>query len=349
MKIANREIGPGHQPYIIAELSGEHKGSIERGHKLIDAAIAAGADAVKLQCYTADSLTFRGEGDEFKIRQGPWQGRTLHDLYSEAQTPRGLLVELLAYAKERGIVAFSSVFSLEDVDFVMKLGVEAFKISSFELTDLPLIQKVASTKIPTIISTGMGTSGEIISAINTYNQFSGKPDQLGVLHCVSSYPASPSEANLPALGPLSSLLGGRHVVGLSDHTLGIGVAAAAVAFGSCIIEKHLTLDRSNGGADSAFSLEPDEFKAMVVACREAWQATQSFVPAKLPANLAFRKSLFVVEDVACGDSFSDKNVRAIRPASGLAPSFYQSVLAGVATRDLKAGTPLRAEMVSTLS
>src|SRR6266478_1216813 len=225
MKIDNRNIGPDFPPYIIAEIGANHQGSVAQGKRLINAAIDAGASAIKLQCYTADKLTFRGEGEEFKIMEGPWSGQTLHELYKKAESPRSLVKELLLYAQTRDKTIFSSVFALEDVEFLAELGVPAFKIASFELTDLPLIQEVARTKLPTIISTGMGTTEEIIDAINAFNYFSVIPWNLALLHCVSSYPARPSEAYLPALGPLANLAGGKHVVGLSDHSLGVGVAA----------------------------------------------------------------------------------------------------------------------------
>ena len=348
MQISGRNIGPGFSPYIVAELGSSHHGSLSEGKKLIDAAIKAGADAIKLQAYTADKLTFRGEGDEFKIMEGPWAGRTLHDLYSEAQTLNDLLAKLIAYGQKKGITIFASVFDLDGVDFLADLGVECFKIASFELTDIPLIEKAAACDLPMIISTGMGSTKEITDAMNAFYKHSSRPDQLGILHCISSYPASPSEANLPALGPLSTLLGGRHVVGLSDHSLGVGVSAGAIAFGACMVEKHFCLGRNSGGPDSGFSLEPDEFSLLVRTCKEAWQAIQSSPPKKAPPNLKFRKSLYAVQDVASGSPFSKENCRAIRPASGLPPCFYQSVLAGVATRDLKAGTPLDSSAVSTL-
>ena len=348
MIIDGRNIGPRFPPYIIAEISGEHMGQSKIGYDLIDAAKAAGADAVKLQCYTADTLTFDGAGDEFAIEGGPWAGRRLHDLYKEAETTRKMVQRLAAYAVTQGITVFSSVFALEDVDFLKKLGLPAIKIASFELTDLPLIRKAASTGLPMIISTGMGTREEIIEAVDAFRQVCSNLNNLALLHCVSSYPSEPKDANLPALGPLSGVRGGHHVVGLSDHSLGVGVSAAAVAFGACIIEKHITLDRNNGGPDAGFSLNPQEFALMVKACREAWEATR---PSQTPIspNRGFRKSLYVVRDMLCGDSFSDKNVRSIRPASGLAPSLYESVLAGQALQDIPAGTPLTREMVSSLS
>lgn len=347
MKIDGRLIGQDHEPYFISELSGEHRGNVKRGYEMIDAAVAAGADAIKLQCYTADTLTFRGDGKEFKIMEGPWAGRTLHDLYSEAQTPREMVAKLVEYGQERGITIFSSVFSLEDVKFVVSLGVPAIKIASFELTDIPLIQEASKTGLPMIISTGMGTGSEIKEAMQAYT-LCGKLENLGLLHCISEYPAHPMDANLPALGPLSELMGGKHAVGLSDHSLGVGVSAGAVAFGASIIEKHFCLERARGGPDSGFSLEPHEFGAMVKTCKEVWHATRPTAPVARPMNLAFRKSLYVVQDVTSGQAFSPDNVRSIRPANGLPAKLYQSVLAGVATQDLKAGTPLQREMVSSL-
>ena len=347
MKIDGREIGPSYPPYIVAEISGEHKGISKRGYDLIDAAKRAGADAVKFQCYDADSITFDGTGDEFKINSGPWAGRSLHDLYKEAETSHKMLKKLFSYAKSVNVTAFSSVFTLKDVDFVVECGSKAIKIASFELNDLPLIQKAASTGLPMIISTGMGTREEIMDAIKVHNQNSKDQRNLAMLHCVSSYPSEPKDANLPALGPLSGLRGGFHAVGLSDHSLGHGVSAAAVAFGAVIIEKHLTLDRRDGGTDAAFSLDPAEFAILVKTCREAWEATRPSRPPESP-NRAYRKSLYVVRDMACGDSFSDKNVSSIRPSLGLPPKLYQSVLAGVALQDIPAGTPLCSSMVSTL-
>src|SRR6266702_2029488 len=279
MKIGNRNIGPEYPPFIISELSGEHKGSLERGYEMIHAAHKAGADAIKLQCYTADTLTFPGTSDEFKITEGPWAGRTLYELYKETETPRDMLAKMIRFGQKRNITIFASVFSLEDVDFVVNLGVPAIKIASFELTDLPLIWKCASTGLPVIISTGMGTTQEIKDAINAHRIRRPHPgNNLALLHCISSYPALPSEANLPALGPLANLIGvnyGIGTVGFSDHSLGVGVAVAAVSFGASIVEKHFTLDRSAGGPDAGFSLEPSEFSLLVRTCKEAWQAIQT--------------------------------------------------------------------------
>src|SRR6266581_172926 len=351
MKIGNRNIGPEYPPFIISELSGEHRGSLERGYEMIHAAHKAGADAIKLQCYTADTLTFPGTSDEFKITEGPWAGRTLYELYKETETPRDMLAKMIRFGQKRNITIFASVFSLVDVDFVVNLGVLAIKIASFELTDLPLIWKSASTVLPVIMSTGMGTTQEIKDAINAHRIRRPHPgNNLALLHCISSYPALPSEANLPALGPLANLLADNHgcAVGLSDHTLGVGCAAAAVAFGASIIEKHFTLNRNSGGPDSGFSLEPAEFFNLVRTRNEAWQAIQTDSAPKKSPNLAFRKSLYAVREISAGERFCKENVRSIRPAAGLAPKFYQSVLAGVATQDIKAGTPLHSSMVSVL-
>jgi len=351
MKIDGKHIGPNVPPFIIAEIGANHNGSVAEGKRLINAAIDTGASAIKLQCYTADKLTFRGEGNEFKIMEGPWKGQSLHELYTKAETPRNLLKELLLYGQSKGMTTFSSVFALEDVDFLAELGVPAFKIASFELTDLPLIWESAATGLPLIISTGMGTTQEIKDAINAYRIRRPHPgNNLALLHCISSYPALPSEANLPALGPLANLLADNHecAVGLSDHSIGVGIAAAAVAFGASIIEKHFTLNRNSGGPDSGFSLEPAEFFNLVRTCNEAWQAIQTDSAPKKSPNLAFRKSLYAVREISAGERFCKENVRSIRPAAGLAPKFYQSVLAGVATQDIKAGTPLHSSMVSVL-
>lgn len=347
MRIRDQEIGPNHPPFVIAEIGGNHGGVLSNGYRLIDAAIDCDASAIKLQCYTADSLTFRGDGDEFKIMEGPWAGRTLHDLYSETQTPNAMVESLVKYGQKRGAIIFASVFDMEAVDFMASLKVDAIKIASFELTDLPLIQEASETGLPMIISTGMGTGAEIKEAMQAYT-LHGKLENLGLLHCISAYPTPSWEANLPALGPLSELMGGKHVVGLSDHSLGVGVSAGSVAFGASIIEKHFCLDRNFAGPDAGFSMEPDEFGAMVKTCKEVWHATRPNHHGTRPHNVAFRKSLYVVQDVASGQAFSRDNVRSIRPANGLPPKLYQSVLAGAATRDLKAGTPLQKTMVSSL-
>lgn len=349
MQIAGRKIGSDYEPYLIAEISGNHNGSLGLALDTITAAADAGADAVKIQCYTADTLTFKGEGDEYIVRSGPWKGQHLHDLYKSAETPPSMVRDLFNFAKKNKITLFSSVFDQGGVDLVVSLRTPAIKIASFELTDTPLIAYAAQQGLPMIISTGMGSTQEVTDALNIVYRERLMPnwDNVALLHCISSYPASPKQANLPALGPLSSLVGGRHVVGFSDHTLGMGSAVGAVCFGASIIEKHIILDRRNDGPDSSFSMEPSEFALMVKACKEAWQATRWSLQKRQP-NLAYRKSIHVVADISSGESFSKDNCRILRPASGIAPCFYQTILGGVATCDLKAGTPLSASMVSTL-
>jgi pseudaminic acid synthase len=337
VKIGNREISINHPPYLIAELSGNHNGDINNVYRLIDEAKIAGADAVKLQCYTPDSITMKSDRDDFIIKDGPWKGRTLYDLYREAHTPPEWFERIFDYARNvRRIELFSSVFDEASIDLLQRLNVPAFKIASFELTDLPLVKATARTGRPTILSVGMASTAEIKSAMLEFRN----RENLALLHCVSAYPAPANQSNLPALGPLSDLLGGKHVVGLSDHTLGIGVSAAAIAHGATIIEKHLTLNRSFGGPDSGFSLEPLEFADLVKACREAWEATRpSLSPCQAP-NLQFRRSIYVTSPIAAGEKLTKENVRVIRPAFGLQPSFYASVLGRLAKVDLQAGSPL---------
>src|SRR5258705_3278386 len=340
MKIGAREIGPDQPPYMIAELSGNHNGDISNLYRLIDAAYFAGADAVKLQCYTPDTITMKSDKDDFLIKEGPWKGKTLYDLYTEAHTPFSWMDRVFDYARDvRGMEIFASVFDETSIDLLESLSPNAYKIASFEVTDLPLLGRTAKTNRPIILSTGMASTQEILDAMNTINRFSANPD-IALLHCISSYPARSDQSNLPKLGQLSSLLGGRHVVGISDHTLGIGVAAGAVAFGACIVEKHLCLSRSSGGPDSHFSLEPMEFGALVTACREAWEATRPSVSPSQIVNLQFRRSIYVTAPVSAGEKLSKENIRVIRPAFGLAPKFYPDVLGRVAKVNLEPGIPL---------
>lgn len=340
MKIGNREISISHPPFLIAELSGNHLGDINNVFRLIDEAKLAGADAVKLQCYTPDSMTLKSDKDDFLIKEGPWKGRTLYDLYEEAHTPPEWMDRIFHYARHvRGIEVFASVFDESGIDLLAGLHPNAYKIASFEITDVPLVSAVAKTNKPIILSTGMASTREITDAMNLINKLSLKPE-VALLHCVSAYPTPASEANLPALGPLSDLLGAKHVVGLSDHTLGVGVAAAAVGYGACIIEKHLCLSRGAGGPDSHFSLEPMEFGALVRACRDAWDAIRSSVSTSQKQNLQFRRSVYVTAPIHAGDILTKENIRVLRPSHGLLPSAYASVLGKRAAVDLEAGTPL---------
>jgi pseudaminic acid synthase len=303
---------------------------------LIDEAKAAGADAVKLQCYEPDTITMDCDNEDFIIKTGPWRGQKLYDLYQTAHTPFGWFERIFDYARNiRKIEVFASVFDETAVDLLEGLGSPCYKIASFELTDVPLIKYVAATKKPVILSTGMASTREITQAL----QILGSKD-VALLHCVSAYPTPASQANLPALGPLAELMGGKHVVGLSDHTLDVGVSAAAVAYGASIIEKHLTLSRSSGGPDSSFSLEPMEFSNLVRACRDAWEATQSSQSPAQSQNIQFRRSVYVTSPISAGEILTREKVRVIRPAFGLPPSSYQSVLGRTAKVDLPAGTPL---------
>ena len=342
MKIANRSIGVGKPPYIVCEIGSNHHGSVHKGCDLIDCAHEIGADAVKIQCYEADRLVSK---HDLTPSGGLWGEKSLYELYKQAQTPPKMVEELFAYAKKRHITLFSSVFDFEGVDLLVKLGSPAIKIASFELVDLPLIARASQTGLPVIISTGMGTMEEIKDAVNCYHRHAkrGQEENLALLHCVSEYPASAREANLPILGPLSTILGGHHVIGLSDHTVGVGVATASVALGAAIIEKHLVLDRSRGGVDAAFSSEPAEFSAMIKACREAYAACLPF-PVPQSSYRHLRKSLYTVETIPAGTVLSTANVRPLRPARGLSPKLYQSILGKVATRELPAGTALQADM-----
>ena len=337
--IDGRNIGPGQPPYVIAELSGNHNGEIGRALRLIEAAKAAGANAVKLQTYTADTITIDHDGPGFTIEGGPWDGRTLYNLYQEAHTPWDWHGELFAKGRELGITVFSSPFDATAIDFLESLDAPAYKIASFEIVDLPLIDRVAATGKPLIMSTGMADQDDITDAVATARAAGCR--ELALLHCVSSYPANPEDSDLRTIPQLTEMF--KTVAGLSDHTLGTSVSVAAVALGAAIIEKHVTLRRADGGPDAAFSLEPTELADLCAATRTAWQAlgkarwgrTQSE-----QGSMVFRRSLYVVEDVKKGEVLSEKNVRAIRPGHGIAPKHLKEVIGGTASADIKRGTPM---------
>jgi N-acetylneuraminate synthase len=342
--IAGRPIGPEHPPYIVAELSGNHNGDIRKAFELIEIAKAAGADAVKIQTYTADTITIDHDGPEFIIRGGPWDQRRLYELYSEAHTPWEWHHELFAKARALGITMFSSPFDPTAIDFLESLGAPAYKIASFEAIDLPLIAKAASTGKPLIISTGMANQQEISEAITTVHD-SGN-DALVLLHCISAYPAKPEEANLRTIGDMADRFG--VIAGLSDHTLGIEVAIAGVAAGASVIEKHVTLRRADGGPDASFSLEPGELKQLCEGCRTAWLAMGKAHYERTQGergNIVFRRSLYVVQDVLAGQEFSLSNVRSIRPGYGLPPKCLPQILGRRALRAVKRGTPVDWSMV----
>lgn len=339
IRINGRKIGPGHRTYIIAEMSANHGRDFDQAMRVIAAARDAGADAVKLQTYTADTLTIDCDREWFRIKGTAWEGRNLYDLYREAASPWEWQPKLMAAAKKMGLDCFSTPFDPSAVTFLEGLGVPAHKVASFELVDLPLLETIGSTGKPVIMSTGMATLSEIDEGVATLRRAGCR--EIALLKCTSAYPASPASMNLRTIPHMASAFG--VVAGLSDHTLGIAVPVAAVAQGACIVEKHLTLSRADGGTDSGFSLEPAEFGAMVAAVREAEQAlgeVRYLLTEGEEANRALRRSLFVVRDVRAGEPFTGDNVRSIRPGHGLAPRHMDKVLGRRAVRDIQRGTPL---------
>ncbi|WP_144186536.1 pseudaminic acid synthase [Elioraea rosea] len=337
--IAGRPIGPGCPPYVIAELSGNHNGELSRALALVDAAAQAGADAIKLQTYTADTITLDSDAPDFMITKGPWAGRRMHDLYREAHTPWDWHPALFARARDHGLACFSTPFDTTAIDFLQTLDPPAWKISSFELVDLPLIEAVARAGGPMIMSTGMATLGEIEAAVGAARR--GGCTQLMLLWCVSGYPTPAVEANLLTLTSLSAAFGVP--VGLSDHTMGVAVPVAAVTLGAVAIEKHLTLARADGGPDAGFSLEPGEFALMAQAVREAAAAvgrvSYELKPSETPSR-PFRRSLYAVADIASGERLTAENVRSIRPGNGLAPRHLPHVLGRRARLPIARGTPI---------
>ena len=322
-------------------MSGNHNQSLERALDIVDAAAAAGAHALKIQTYTADTMTLSLAEGDFLITDSKslWKGRNLHDLYAQAHTPWEWHEPIMARAHERGMLCFSTPFDETAVDFLERLGVPAYKIASFENIHLPLIRRVAATGKPIIISTGMATVAEIDEAVRTAR--AGGCDDIVLLKCTSTYPATPENTNVRTIPHMRALFGCE--VGLSDHTMGLGVAVAAVAHGATVIEKHFTLRRADGGVDSTFSLEPEEMRSLVIETERAWQSlgTVSYGPtAQEVPSLQFRRSIYVAEDIRAGEPFTSTNLRAIRPGFGLPPKYMDVLLGRHATRDLKKGTPL---------
>lgn len=341
MKIANHTIGAGHRPFIIAELSANHNGSLDRALELVDVAAEAGAQAVKLQTYTADTMTIDKEDGEFLITDPDslWTGYSLHRLYHEAHTPWKWHQPIFERARERGLIAFSSPFDETAVDFLEELDVPAYKIASFECVDLPLIRHAAATGKPMIISTGLASVSEIEAAVEAARGAGCK--ELALLKCTSSYPSTPENSNILTIPHMRELFGCE--IGLSDHTLGIGAALSAVAHGASIVEKHFTLRRDDGGFDSAFSLEPDELKSLVEESERARQALGQihYGPSEAEReSRVYRRSLYVVKNIAAGEPFTRENVRRIRPGYGLSPAWYSTVLGMRASCDITAGSPL---------
>tara|TARA_B100002051_G_scaffold98521_1_gene94113 strand:+ start:10710 stop:11762 length:1053 start_codon:yes stop_codon:yes gene_type:complete len=339
--IADRLVGGDSPPFVIAEMSGNHNQSLERALELVDAAAASGADALKLQTYTADTITLSSRRPDFEISDSGslWAGQNLHDLYSKAHTPWHWHQPIMDRAKALGLICFSSPFDESAVDFLQELDVPAYKIASFENNHIPLIRKAASTGKPLIISTGMASLADLDRAVTAARE-SGCHNLI-LLKCTSTYPASPQDTNIRTIPHLQSLFNVQ--VGLSDHTMGVGVAVASVALGATVVEKHFTLSRSDGGVDSSFSLEPSELATLVVETRRAWESLGEikYGPTeKEKKSLMFRRSIYVAQDIAPGDVFTEHNLRIVRPGLGLPPYFLDLLIGKTAKHQFEAGTAL---------
>lgn len=346
IKIKNRMIGPDYPPFVIAEMSGNHNQSLDRALKIVEAAAKAGAHAIKLQTYTADTMTLDIKENEFYIndKNSLWYEKSLYELYHEAHTPWEWHEIIFKKCHDLGIIAFSTPFDATAVDFLEELKVPVYKVASFENTDIPLLKKIAATGKPMIISTGMATVAELEETVKTVREH-GCSDLI-LLKCTSAYPADPANINLYTLPHLRELFNVE--VGLSDHTLGIGVAIASISLGATVIEKHFTLSRADGGVDSAFSLEPSELKNLVIESERAWQSLGEInygSTDKEKTSKQFRRSLYVTEDMKAGDSFNKINLRAIRPGYGLPPKYYEILLGKKVTSDVKKGTPITWEII----
>lgn len=342
-KIFNRNIGIGQPPFIIAEMSGNHNQSLDRALEIVDEAAKAGAHAIKLQTYTADTMTMEGV---YTIRdqKSLWKGKELHELYKEAYTPWEWHKPIFKRAKENGLIPFSSPFDASAVDFLEEIEVEIYKIASFENTDIPLLKKVASTGKPVIMSTGAASLSQIDEAVATLVR--NGCQSLVLLKCTSSYPASPENTNLRTIPHLKDIY--NCPVGLSDHTMGIGASIASVALGACVIEKHFTLRRADGGVDSAFSIEPHELKLLVTEAERAFLALGEIkygLSSEESKNVEFKRSLYASRDIKQGDVLTEGNIRVIRPGLGLQPKYYDIVIGRTAKQDIKAGTPLSWELL----
>lgn len=337
ISIDGRKIGTDYAPYIIAEMSANHNGSIENAFKIIEQAKRCGADAVKLQTYTADTITLNSRAPEFMIRGTLWDGQSLHELYQKAHMPWDWHKPLFDFAREQGITVFSSPFDFSAVDLLESLNAPAYKIASFEMVDLPLIRYVAQTGKPMIISTGMADADEIAEAVETAKSAGCR--ELVVLHCVSGYPAPAADYNLRTLPDMASRFG--TLVGLSDHTLDNTTAVASVVLGACVIEKHFTLDRNGGGADDSFSLEPDGLQALCRDSKTAWQALGRVhygLKSSEQGNVQFRRSLYFVKDLQKGDTIDETCIRSVRPGFGIAPKHFDELIGKRLTRNVQANT-----------
>lgn len=337
ISIDGRKIGTDYAPYIIAEMSANHNGSIENAFKIIEQAKRCGADAVKLQTYTADTITLNSRAPEFMIRGTLWDGQSLHELYQKAHMPWDWHKPLFDFAREQGITIFSSPFDFSAVDLLESLNAPAYKIASFEMVDLPLIRYVAQTGKPMIISTGMADADEIAEAVETAKSAGCR--ELVVLHCVSGYPAPAADYNLRTLPDMAARFG--TLVGLSDHTLDNTTAVASVVLGACVIEKHFTLDRNGGGADDSFSLEPDGLQALCRDSKTAWQALGHVhygLKSSEQGNVQFRRSLYFVKDLQKGDTIDETCIRSVRPGFGIAPKHFDELIGKRLTRNVQANT-----------
>ena len=339
--IGDRLVGPEAPPLVIAEMSGNHNQSLDRAFELVDAAAASGAHALKLQTYTADTITLNRKGGDFDIndKNSLWFGQSLHELYTKAQTPWEWHKPIIERAAQKGMLCFSSPFDETAVDFLNDLNVPAFKIASFENNYLPLIRKAASTGKPLIISTGMASLADLERAVTTAREAGCK--NLVLLKCTSTYPASPKNTNILTIPHMRDLFGVQ--VGLSDHTMGVGVAVASIALGATVVEKHFTLRRADGGVDSSFSLEPQELASLVDETTRAWESLGKVQYGPSDAelqSLAFRRSIYVSEDIKAGDIFTTQNLRIVRPGHGAPPYLLSSLLGKVARKNFSAGTAL---------
>ena len=325
MKIKDRQIGENHPPYIIAELSANHNGSLERALKTIKMAKSMGADAVKFQTYTPDTLTIDSDKEDFRIKGGLWDGFTLYELYQSAFTPFEWHEEMFNYAQSVGITCFSTPFDESAVDLLEDLNTPAYKVASFEIIDIPLIQYIASTKKPMIISTGMANKEEIQEAVDVARENGN--NELILLHCISGYPTPVEQCNLMTIPDMKNCFG--LPVGLSDHTLGIEVSIASIALGASVIEKHVTLNASDKGPDSEFSIEPDQLNSLCIKCKSAWEALGSAGYERKPVekdNIKFRRSIYVVRDIDSGEALTKENIRRIRPGYGLPPKYFNELI-----------------------
>lgn len=340
MRIGQKEIGGHVPPFVIAEMSGNHNQSLERALAIVDAAASTGAHALKLQTYTADTITLDIQDGEFFIgdEQELWKGRSLHDLYTQAYTPWEWHKPIMERARQHGLVCFSSPFDESAVDFLESLDAPAYKIASFENVHLPLIRKAASTRKPLIISTGMATIEELAEAVDAARS-AGCRD-LVLLKCTSTYPATPENTNVRTIPHMRATFGCE--IGISDHTMGVGTSIAAVTLGATVIEKHFTLRRADGGVDSAFSLEPEEFRSLVIESERAWQSLGSIAYGPTAAekkSTVFRRSMYIAKDLNPGDVLTPESLRCVRPGLGLAPKFYEILLGKRVKRAVKRGTP----------